>query len=117
MTKNQTVELLKKQLPGYYSADQVINLINEIEDENQDLVADKIEGLKKRVETKVERALRDMYSDDLVDLESAEFSLCGNEISLESVDANEEQIKERVTEVVREALLDYFPAPKPLVTA
>jgi hypothetical protein len=103
MTKNQTVELLKKQLPGYYSADQVINLINEIEDVSQDLV--------------VERALRDMYSDDLVDLESAEFSLSGNEISLDSVDANEDQIKERVTEAVREALLDYFPAPKQLETA
>ena len=117
MTKNQTVELLKKQLPGYYSADQVINLINEIEDENQDLVVDKIEGLIERVETKVERALRDMYSDDLVDLDSAEFSLSGNEISLDSVDANEDQIKERVTEAVREALLDYFPAPKQLETA
>jgi len=74
-------------------------------------------GLIERVETKVERALRDMYSEDLVDLDSAAFSVCGNELSLDSVDVNEGQIKERVTEAVRGALLDYFPAPKQLETA
>jgi hypothetical protein len=33
MTKNQTVDLLKSQLPGFYSVEQVINLIDKIEEE------------------------------------------------------------------------------------
>jgi hypothetical protein len=32
MTKNQTIDLLKNQLPGFYSVEQVINLIEKIED-------------------------------------------------------------------------------------
>jgi hypothetical protein len=35
MTKNQTIDLLKSQLPGFYSAEQVINLIEKIEDEQE----------------------------------------------------------------------------------
>jgi len=33
MTKSQTVDLLKNQIPGFYSAEQVINLIEKIEEE------------------------------------------------------------------------------------
>jgi hypothetical protein len=32
MTKNQTIDLLKNQLPGFYSVEQVINLIEKIEE-------------------------------------------------------------------------------------
>jgi hypothetical protein len=34
MTKNQTIDLLKSQLPGFYSVEQVINLIEKIEDDS-----------------------------------------------------------------------------------
>jgi hypothetical protein len=33
MTKNQTIDLLRNQLPGFYSVEQVINLIDKIEEE------------------------------------------------------------------------------------
>jgi len=33
MTKNETLDLLRSQLPGFYSVDQVINLISEIEEQ------------------------------------------------------------------------------------
>ena len=33
MTKSQTVDLLRDQMPGFYSAEQVINLIEKIEEE------------------------------------------------------------------------------------
>ena len=117
MTKNQTVELLKKQLPGFYSADQVIKLINDIEDVNQAYNEDQVENLIQSIEDKVERAVQGMYSEDLVDFDSADFSLCGKEISLDSVDANKDQISETVSEAVRKVLLDFFPAPKQLETA
>lgn len=119
MTKNQTVELLKKQLPGFYSVDQVINIINGIEEDGQAQAynENQIEGLIQRIEDKVERAVQGMYSEDLVDLDSADFSLNGKEIELDSVDANKDLISETVSEAVRAVLLDFFPAPKQLETA
>jgi len=33
MTKSQTIDLLRDQMPGFYSAEQVINLIEKIEEE------------------------------------------------------------------------------------
>lgn len=117
MTKNQTVELLKKQLPGFYSADQVIKLINDIEESDQAYNEDQVENLIQRIEDKVERAVQGMYSEDLVDFDSADFSLCGKEISLDSVDADKDKITETVSEAVRKVLLDFFPAPKQLETA
>lgn len=117
MTKNQTVELLKKQLPGFYSADQVIKLINDIEEGDQVYNEDQVENLIQEIEDKVERAVQGMYSEDLLDFDSAHFSLYGKEISLDSVDANKDQISETVSEAVRKVLLDFFPAPKQLETA
>lgn len=117
MTKMQTVELLKKQLPAFYSADQVIKMINDIEDVNQAYDENQIEGLIDKIASKVEKALNNMYIEDFVDTSSAEFSLNGNEIQLDSVDANRDQIAEEVVEAVRNVLLDFFPAPKQLETA
>lgn len=117
MTKNQTVELLKKQLPGFYSADQVINLINGIEEGYPTYDEDQVENLIQSIETKVERAVEGMYSEDLVDFDSADFSLSGKEIILDSVNADKDKISETVSEAVRSVLLDFFPAPKQLRTA
>lgn len=117
MTKNQTVELLKNQLPGFYSADQVIRLIRCIEEDSPSYDEDQVENLIQSIETKVERAVQDMYSEDLVDFESADFSLSGREISLDSVNAHKDKISETVSEAVRSVLLDFFPAPKQLQTA
>ena len=119
MTKNQTVELLKKQLPGFYSVDQVIDIINGIEEDGQAQAynENQIEGLIQSIEGKVERVVQNMYSEDLVDFDSADFSLCGKEISLDSVDADKDKITETVSEAVRKVLLDFFPAPKQLETA
>ncbi len=111
----QTVELLKKQLPGFYSVDQVIDIINDIEDVNQAYSEDQVEKLIRSIEDKVERAVQNMYSEDLVDFDSADFSLCGKEISLDSVDADKDKISETVSEAVRKVLLDFFPAPKETV--
>ena len=33
MTKSQTIDLLRNQIPGFYSAEQVVNLIEKIEEE------------------------------------------------------------------------------------
>lgn len=117
MTKTQTVELLQKQLPGFYSVDQVIKMINEIEEDSQAQIYNEntIEGLLERIEDKVDRALDDLCFGDFVDTDSTEFSLNGNKIQLDSADINKSWIRETVMEKVREAILDYFPAPKETV--
>ena len=120
MTKSQTVELLQQQLPGFYSVDQVIKLINDIEDgvpadQVGELVkkieADQIEELIQKVESAVERRIQRMDNDDLVEKDSAEFELYGNEIQLSHVDVNDGTIAEECGEVVRDVLTDFFKAP------
>jgi hypothetical protein len=111
MTKQATVELLQQQLPGFYSVEQVIKLINDIEDGGATATASQVEDLVSNIETAIERVLQRMDSDELVDKESAEFELNGNEISLYSVEANNGLISEECADVVRTKLLDFFKAP------
>jgi hypothetical protein len=107
MNKKQTVELLKQQLPGFYSLEQVIGIINGIEEGRSFNPEELIEKISRKVET----ALLRMDTEDLVDTGSAEFELHGNEINLERVDVNVEDILEEVREVITEVVTDYFPAP------
>jgi hypothetical protein len=111
MTKTQTVELLQQQLPGFYSVEQVIKLINDIDDEGGSFDAEKLERLIERVEDEVDSRLNRMDSSDLVDFGSAEFELNGNEISLQCVEVDASNIVEEVSDVVRNVLADFFPAP------
>ena len=111
MTKTQTVELLQQQLPGFYSVEQVIKLINDIDDEGGSFDAEKLERLIERVEDEVDSRLNRMDSSDLVDFDSAEFELNGNEISLQCVEVDASNIVEEVSDVVRNVLADFFPAP------
>lgn len=117
MTKVQTVELLQKQLPGFYSVEQVIKIINDIEEDGQAQAynEDQVEGLVESIEQSISKRLDRMDSDDLVDKDSAEFELYGNEISLSSVRVNDGMIAEECTEVVREKLFAFLKAPEPQV--
>lgn len=45
MTKNQTIDLLRNQLPGFYSAEQVINMIEKIEDKTSKISEEAITGI------------------------------------------------------------------------
>jgi hypothetical protein len=111
MTKKQTVELLQQQLPGFYSVEQVINLINDIEEGGVTATEDQVEDLINKIEEAIERRLCRMDSDDLVDRDSAEFELYGNEISLSSVEANSGTISEECAAAARNVLTDFFRAP------
>lgn len=110
MTKNQTIELLKQQLPGFYNVEQVISIIEGIEEDTQTSVGfitynkDQFEELKDELYTEIERELSGRSSDDLVDLSSACFELNGNEIYLESVDVNFSDIAEIATNTVADIL-------------
>jgi hypothetical protein len=85
MNKNETIELLEKQLPGFYSVDQVIELIKGIEAE-EGISPFKIDALVEVIEEHINNQISGMSSDNACDFSSAEFSLNGNEIQLEMVD-------------------------------
>jgi hypothetical protein len=98
MNKQQTIETLQKQLPSFYSLEQVINIINSIEDNNSTLNDDSIQMIIKSIR----RSLID--SNDLIDRDSAEFELdYNNTIQLSNVDVDIESI----LEVVAEELNDF----------
>ena len=90
MNKQQTIETLQKQLPSFYSLEQVISIINGIEDNNT-LNDDSIQMIMK----KISRSLHD--SSELIDHGSAEFELdYNNTIQLSDVDVDIDKILEIV---------------------
>jgi hypothetical protein len=111
MNKQQTIELLQQQLPGFYSVEQVIKLVNDIDvDETSQstaplsLTEDQLGDIDEQIYHAIERCMGNMYSDDLVNVDSAEFSLSGNEIQLDSVDVNTDEIADNIHSVVLEVL-------------
>jgi len=91
MTKNQTVDLLKSQMPGFYSVEQVINLIEKID-----------EGSSRKITTEdIQRAIDrtinwvDNNERDLLDLDSAELELdYNNRVEVVGVPINTEGLRD-----------------------
>jgi hypothetical protein len=74
MTKSQTVDLLRDQMPGFYSVEQVINLIEKIEEEK---VKPKlsVEQLKEITQSILEAIEDEASRDNIICLEDIEFEL------------------------------------------
>lgn len=95
MTKQQTVELLQQQLPGFYSVEQVIKMINDIEDSNEsfefsdahinDLSSDIADALSQE-------------GTSIVD--DYELSISGREVELDSIDFDSRTISNIVSDIV-----------------
>lgn len=112
MTKQQTVELLQKQLPGFYSVEQVINIINDIEDSSAELNEDQLESIADEIYDEVREALSNMSTNDLVDTDSAEFSLYDKTIELDDVDIDKDSIVDTVIEQVKKVMWDKLQVKK-----
>ena len=97
MTKQQTIDQIKNSLPGFYSAEQVIEMLTKIEEPAQlTLLKDEfMDEFHSMLENKLDR-----YGMDFVDSDSAEFGLRGNEIVLESVCLNAVDIADKATEIL-----------------
>ena len=98
MTKQQTIDTLKTQLPGFYSAEQVIELISKIEDTSS--TPFDVNEFKEQIEEAVRNAIENMDAGYVVDYDSAEFSIDGREISFDSIDVNTNDIVDNVMESV-----------------
>lgn len=83
MTKQQTIETLQKQLPGFYSVEQVIKMINDIEDSESTgtFTDDQINELADQIADEIQDAGTDIiYEYDL--------SMSYREVELDSISFN-----------------------------
>ena len=103
MNKQQTIETLQKQLPSFYSLEQVIDIINNIEDNSNTLSDDLIQAVIK--------STRNVLNDDrngLIDVDSAEFNIdYDNRLELSCVDID----VDRILEIFEEELDRYVAGP------
>ena len=109
MTKEQTIELLQKQLPGFYSVEQVIGIIKGIEENASSISEGALEELLREVDNAIEEVIARVDQEDLVQLGTAEFELHnGNEIELSRVDLDVDELiriaQRETTKVIREYL-------------
>lgn len=99
MTKQATIDLLKQQLPGFYSAEQVIDMISKIEPEV--LEAYEFEFNDDQIKTLVDNVV-DEINDLGIDLVSDyDLSMSYKEVELDSIDLNNHQIKGAVKSAVQ----------------
>jgi len=83
MTKQQTIEILQQQLPGFYSVEQVINVINGIEDFKPiTLTEDQINELASQV-------AEEIADEGLNLIDDYDLSMSYKEVELDGVDYND----------------------------
>ena len=109
MNKNETIELLEKQLPGFYSVDQVIELIKGIEGGTNDF---NIDSLVEVIQEHIRNEIGNMSSDNACDFSSAEFSLDYNTIELDSVDLECSNIASEAVNGLEDVIEDFLKGTK-----
>ena len=94
MTKQQTIELLQQQLPGFYSVEQVINVINGIEDFKPiTLTEDQINELASQIAEEI--------ADEGLDLiDDYDLSMNYKEVELDGVDYNNRAMVNAATRAI-----------------
>jgi hypothetical protein len=98
MTKQETIDLLGKQLPGFYSVEQVIKMITDIEEPGSFEISDE---MVKTLSEDISEALSNEGTDIVDDYE---LSMNYREVELDSIDLNESKIRA----AVRDALENYI---------
>jgi hypothetical protein len=98
MTKQETIELLGKQLPGFYSVEQVIKMINDIEE------SDSFELSDEMVKTLSEDIADSLSSEGTDIVDDYELTLNCREVELDSIDFSVNRIKN----IVKDAIETYI---------
>jgi hypothetical protein len=100
MTKQSTIELLQKQLPGFYSVEQVIKLINDIEESDSFEITDEmVNSLSSNISEALENEGTDLIDD-------YDLSMNYKEVELDSISLNEGRIRAAVKDAIEE-YIDY----------
>jgi hypothetical protein len=109
MNKQQTIELLQKQLPGFYSVEQVISIINDIDAGSSELSEEKLNEIAEGVYDVVEKKMRNADTRDIVDYDSAEFNISyNNQLELDNVEISSDTISELVANEISDYLKEFF---------
>ena len=98
MTKQATIDLLKQQLPGFYSAEQVIDMISKIEPEVLD--AYEFEFTDERIKTLVDNVVDEITDQGLDLISDYDLSMNYKEVELDSIDINNHSVKGAVKSAV-----------------
>jgi len=93
MNKQQTIELLQQQIPGFYSVEQVINIIKDIEED------------KVVVKTEFSNKLIDNIVDKITDLgleliNNYDLEMWYKEVELSSVDIDADVIRQAIKSAI-----------------
>jgi len=96
MTKQETIELLGKQLPGFYSVEQVIKLISDIEESNKFELND---GYANDLSSDITDALTGEGTNIIDDYE---LSMSYKEVELDSIEFNSVAINRVIRDVVKD---------------
>ena len=99
MTKEQTVDLLRSQLPGFYSAEQVINLIEKIEISPR-VTPEIIQEIKTEI---IDELRRHDDNGRLVDEDDINLDICNREIEISNINIDFDLIKETILEALQNA--------------
>jgi hypothetical protein len=98
MTKQQTVELLSQQLPGFYSVEQVIKLINDIEDTGTskfEFDSDHIKTLSSNIADAIENEGSSIIDD-------YELSMNYKEVELDSIEFNTSSLSSTIKSAIED---------------
>jgi hypothetical protein len=103
MNKTQAIEKVNGMLPSLvlFTQEQVVEIINEIKAEQTALSRDLIEKIITEYNDAFLHVVRfQLDFEDVVDTDSAEFELYGNEIQLTSVDVSSRKVVDCITDNV-----------------
>ena len=103
MTKSQTVDLLRNQMPGFYSVEQVINLIEKIEEE-QAKPKLSVEQLREITDNIMDEIEREANNDNIICMSDVEFELnYDRRIEVTDVPINFDAIRDCIENSLTEA--------------
>jgi len=109
LTIEQTVAAVKNAPSSIFTKDDVLNLFNNLEPaKGGELEPSVINRLVEVVIQQVQKNADNLETDDVCDVDSAEFDLNGDRISLSSVDVNCDGIGEAVVDGVIDEIEAFF---------
>lgn len=109
MTIEQTVAAVKNAPGSMYTREDVISLLGKIEaPKGGGLSQDQIAHLCELIVDQVKSNVDNLDTEDVCDVDSAEFELNGNEISLSGIDVHTRGIRDGVVDGIGDVVETFF---------
>lgn len=102
---DQAITNVNECMSSVFTKNDVLGLLQSIEMKAQEVNTDL---LTTTIQNFVGAALDRLCTDELVDVDTAEFSLYNNQVELDSVDVNMDVIKREVNNDIEQSINDFF---------